>query len=104
MFKPLILVISDAWSHQFNEIEHISTVHAKYGSNHLQQEVADNTAENNKNQKTLSPEDQVPYHFFSNMYNLNFKPDVIAKHHLYFKFKKTLPVFISKYALPPKYS
>ena len=36
MLKPLIPVICDAWSHIFAEAEHIATIHAKYGSNHLE--------------------------------------------------------------------
>jgi hypothetical protein len=103
MFKPLIPVISDAWSHEFNTIEHISTIHAKYGSKHLQQEVAENTTEKNKDQKALPSQDQVPYHVFSNMYILNFKPDVIDINYLFFKFENPLAVFISKYIPPPKF-
>ncbi len=54
MFKPLIPITSDAWDHQFNEIEHISIVHAKYGSHHLQKEVADTEKDNHQKDQNNS--------------------------------------------------
>lgn len=57
-------LIADVWEHDFNEIAHLSTVHAKYGSHHLQKEVADNTSSDgrNKNSNSLKAEDQVQLH------------------------------------------
>ncbi len=46
MIKPLIPFIQDEWDHQFNEIEHISVVHANYRSHHLKIELADTDSDN----------------------------------------------------------
>ncbi len=64
MIKPLIPFIQDEWSHEFHEIEHISIVHAKYGSHHLEKELAnaDSSNDKSKTQNTVKSEDQVPLH------------------------------------------
>ncbi|MEP6512575.1 MAG: hypothetical protein ABJA79_01805 [Parafilimonas sp.] len=58
VFKPAIPIISDALSHTFADAIHIATVHAKYGNNHLEKELAtegfDN--DNSKNQNTVKSE------------------------------------------------
>ena len=66
MFKPLIPVIKDAYSHTFGEAIHLATVHAKYGSNHLEHALATAGAENNgKNQKNASPGENFQLHIKS---------------------------------------
>ena len=59
MLKPLLPIADDWWSHEFNEIEHISLIHAKYRNHHLQKEVADTTSdsENRKDQNASNQED-----------------------------------------------
>lgn len=105
MFKPLIPVFNDFWSHEFNEIEHISTVHAKYGSHHLQKEVANTNSDNNqKGQNSLKAEDQVPFHVSAKEYKFDFKISLVDKKFLVFKFQKLISVFISKEGPPPKFS
>ncbi len=45
LLRCAIPVACDALSHVFNEEEHIATIHAMYGYNHLQKEIAaDETA------------------------------------------------------------
>ncbi len=105
MFKPLIPIFNDFWSHEFNEIEHISIVHAKYGSHHLQKEVADTNSDNNqKGQNSLKAEDQVPFHVSAKEYKFDFKISLVDKKFLVFKFQKLISVFISKEGPPPKFS
>ena len=41
MVKPLIPIVSDCYQHAFNGIAHISTVHARFGDNHLQKDIED---------------------------------------------------------------
>ncbi len=65
--KPVIPVIEDSVFHCFAEAYHIATVHAKYGSNHLQKQIAntndDNT--NNTNKNTLKEDNSVTLHIAS---------------------------------------
>ena len=105
MIKPLIPIIQDEWEHQFNEIEHISIVHAKYGSHHLEKELAGTTDnDNNKNQNTLRSEDEVPFHTITPEY----KYDVIinkssVQYHTLNRNKLPL-VYIFTQGQPPKFS
>jgi len=52
MFKPLLPIVRDLISHTFAEAIHVATVHAMYGNNHLQKELAqtDDSNSNNKHQ------------------------------------------------------
>ena len=43
MLKPLMPIASDCYAHAFNGMSHIATVHAQFGSNHLQKEMEDMT-------------------------------------------------------------
>ena len=40
ILKPLIPVVEDVLIHCFAEAYHVATVHAKYGNNHLEKELA----------------------------------------------------------------
>ena len=55
MFKPLIPIVSDAVSHTFAEAIHIATVHAIYGSNHLEKELSETSSETNTNRNIKVP-------------------------------------------------
>ena len=54
MFKPLIPIVNDTLSHIFSEAIHIATVHAIYGSNHLEKELSKEEKDSNKNQSTIN--------------------------------------------------
>lgn len=91
--------------HEFNEIEHISVIHAKYGSHHLQKEVADtNTDSSQKNENTLKSEDQISLHTIIYNYRYNYNKAVAEKQFNFFKNKKISEVSISKQGPPPKFS
>ena len=63
--RPVLPVISDMLSHSFTEAEHISTVHAKYGSHHREIEIAATANESNgskKNTHTLANEVSLTEH------------------------------------------
>ncbi|HEX8462493.1 MAG TPA: hypothetical protein VF623_13730, partial [Segetibacter sp.] len=64
LFKPLMPVVCDVWSHEFNGLEHIFNVHAKYGTNHVEKELAESSANDNSNksQKILKSQDTVAFH------------------------------------------
>ncbi len=106
MVKPLLPIVSDWYQHEFNEIEHLSCVHAVYGSHHLQHEIADNGSDNDpdKKQNTLKSEDQVPFHVLVDELknDLNSFPS-----ELQFNILKSLllsPVFIAREGPPPKFA
>lgn len=105
MFKPLIPIVKDTIAHTFAEAIHIATVHAIYGSNHLQKELADTSSDsaNNKHQNNTNGEDQVQVHvsFTACAYNFYF-----ANANKYFsslKLYKIKPGFIVKNFPPPKF-
>ena len=102
ILKPLVPVLCDIWSHEFSEIEHISTVHAKYGGHHLQKDLENNGSE--KNQSTLKFDDQVSFHVAKDEYKLHDKCFLIDKEFFPLQIHKPYPVFISKHIPPPKFS
>lgn len=105
MFKPLIPILNDLWDHEFNEIEHISIVHAKYGSHHLQKEVADSDADNNqKGQTSLKSDDQVSFHELTGEYKFEFPLDSTDIKYVALKLTKPPFVLIFSQGPPPKFS
>ncbi len=105
MVKPLVPIFCDVWAHEFNDIEHISTVHAKYGSNHIQKELAETDSDTNKkNQSSLKSEDQVAFHISANEIFLNFHVNDFDKKFPLWNLNKLPPAFIHKHIPPPKFS
>ena len=106
MLKPLIPIIGDAWSHEFNETEHISLIHAKYGSHHLQKEVADSGSDNSKgkNQNILKSDKEGSFHVAREVYENNFLLSKNVILYRVFKHAKLPFVLISNLAPPPKFS
>ena len=105
MVKPLIPIFCDVWAHEFNEIEHISTVHAKYGSNHIQKEIAETDSDTNKkNQNSLKYEDQVAFHISTNEISIDFHADGLNKKIPLLNLNKLSNAFIPKHIPPPKFS
>ncbi len=105
MLKPLVPVFIDFWDHEFNEIEHISIVHAKYGSHHLQKEVADTESGcDAKNQATLPAQDQVPFHLLTVAYSPAV-PAAFSCPAVYFYQPAWLPLIsLTRQGPPPKFS
>lgn len=106
MLKPLLPIVNDLWEHEFNEIEHISTVHFKYGSHHLQKEVADTGADGaqSKCANTLKTEDQVPFHISVNSIKFHFASYKSDIEYLVFTLPNLPFVLISNQGPPPKFS
>ncbi|MDQ6608288.1 MAG: hypothetical protein M3Y85_00495 [Bacteroidota bacterium] len=105
MFKPLIPIISDALSHTFAEAIHISTVHAIYGSNHLEKELANTSSDNanSKSQKNINTEDQVTVHISANECLYDFPVSEADKSFSLLKFFNLKAGFILKQSPPPKF-
>ncbi len=105
MLKPLLPIASDCWSHAFNGFDHISLVHAKYGNQHLQKELAENSAgnESNKSQDTVKFEGQVSFHFGQQVikYDFLFRTNDIQYSHFYPG--KLLFVPLSSQGPPPNF-
>ena len=106
MLKPLIPIVSDAMSHALNGAIHVSTVHAKYGSNHLDEELADTASDNtnSKNQNTVKSEEPLPVHISTKECKYDFNVNTSDKQYFDFKSHKLLSVFILKHGPPPKFS
>lgn len=66
MFKPMIPLIIDAFDHSFAKAEHIATIHAVYGDNHTEADVAKAGGENSsdKNQNTVKCAEYASVHLF----------------------------------------
>lgn len=105
MLKPLIPIVSDAWSHSFAEANHILAIHAKYGANHLEKELASGERDdNNKSQNTFKPAEPVPVHAIAEVNAGETYSVVIAKY--YPVLQSNIPPAIVPAApgQPPKFS
>jgi hypothetical protein len=105
MFKPLIPIVTDSISHVFYKAIHIATVHALYGSNHLQKELADSSSESatDKHQSNTTG-DQVPVHVPAIDYSDEFSLHRMDKHYSFLKLYKLLPGFMLNNFPPPRLS
>ena len=106
MFKPLIPVISDAFSHAFADAIHEATVHAKYGANHVEKEMADDSDANDasKTQNTAKAQDPIPVHVSEEVTAYDFALNEADKHYPSLLLYNLQAIFISKDAPPPKFA
>ena len=106
MFKPLIPIVKDVLSHTFSEAIHIATVHAIYGSNHLQKELADTNSDNanSKHQNNVSGEDQVQVHVSTTECTYGFYAIASDKNYSFSRLSRLNRGFIIKFSPPPKFS
>jgi len=102
MFKPLIPIIKDKISHTFAEAIHIATVHAMYGSNHLQKEVSQASGETNNNHQSVNTEETVPVHLMAKELCLDINLIRFSRLYLTDRHYTITPVYISKVGPPPK--
>jgi hypothetical protein len=105
MFKPFIPIVKDVISHTFAEAIHIATVHAIYGSNHLQKELADTSDNtNNKHQTNTNGEEQVQVHVSASEFLFHFCCLTFNKNYSVANLCQVKAGFIIKYSPPPKFS
>ena len=106
MFKPLIPVITDGFSHTFNEAAHISTVHAKDGKDHAHAEVAKAGADEQKgkDQKILPSTDQVPCHLSFDAFTVAFYQANLKNVYGSPEVNKLLEVCVLIQIPPPRFS
>ncbi len=105
MFQPLIPIACDAWCHAFAEANHIATVHAKYGSHHLDVSLAEaNNSDTNKNQNRVKIDGQAQVHVFIKEYKYEIYVTVAIIQFSMLEQNKLLSVFILKHTPPPRLS
>ena len=104
LFKPLIPIIEDAWSHTFNMAEHLSTVHVHQGKNHLNAALANSAADldGSKHQKSLQSESQVTVHIYTPAYRMTHCLDLIKSTYSPLQVYFFPPAYISVQGPPPK--
>jgi len=104
MFRPLMPLVSDLLSHVFAEAIHIATVHAKYGSHHLEKEIEKATGDNSKNHNAVLSQENLTVHISSKEYCYCFYPCRQNKNYPVLKIHDIEDIFIHKQAPPPKFS
>jgi hypothetical protein len=62
MIRPVIPIVRDAVSHAFALSYHLATVHALYGSHHLEKELDDSSTDGTKKNTCLKSEDPTDLH------------------------------------------
>ena len=92
------------WNHAFNEVEHISLIHAKYGSNHAEKELAKTQADENEgtNQQSLKTQQQVPYHILAEQFISNCNHQIIVSQFPLHFLSLPYLVYLAKNGPPPK--
>ncbi len=103
MFKPLIPIVQDFLSHTFSEAIHIATVHAIYGSNHLQKELSQQEKESNR-PASLNGEITAQVHVPASELQFNFDLYNISSNYPANKADALMPSSLSKISPPPKNS
>jgi len=101
LLKPIIATIQDGLSHLFAEAIHIATVHAKYGSNHLQREVGDLGSNSGRNHAVSPPEESFSPHINANEI-IFFYCSLISPDFPMIRNPELLCVILSRQGPPPK--
>lgn len=101
----MIPIFNDVWEHEFNEAEHFSLVHEKYGSHHLEKELTDNSQDNEqeKNSNVLKSEDQVPFHVLADEYKNTSIADIFEKLLVPLPYSKLPSIIVAWDGPPPKF-
>ena len=101
MFKPLVPAICNAWDHAFAEARHIASVHAKYGTHHLEKQLAATEENGNaKNEANIKSTDPAPAHYPVNIYAIN-AVEKLAENKHSLSFKHNLASAPSSIIVPP---
>ena len=104
MVRCAMPVAFDALSHVFNEENHIATVHALYGNDHVEKEVASDENNSNKNQTGIKYEDQISVHLFAEAFTV--MPDTENNRQLFpnDRILKLANIYLTLPFPPPKFS
>ncbi len=102
MFQPLIPLVEDAFAHTFAEAYHIATVHAKYGNNHLEKDLATTSEGANKNQTSLKQDEVFAVHISAQQIDKEFIASSFKRSYLNSNAAKLPGSFMQVLAPPPK--
>ncbi len=104
MLKPMLPIVSDTLSHTFYEAIHIATVHAIFGSNHLEKELSDTAPDNaGSKHQNVNLEDQVPFHVSVDTSHDGLTFNVADQFYSSLRLYKPKPGFILRNFPPPKF-
>ena len=101
MFKPFIPVVRDLYEHTFGEAIHLASVHAKYGSNHLDKALA-KSGHGNDAQKSSGNTEPYSFHLGSSPRTSDIKFDNIDSRFFLKRLTKWSAIFLAILAPPPK--
>ncbi len=104
LMRCAIPVACDELSHIFNEEDHIATIHAVYGNNHVEKEIAADEKDNTKSQSTVKYEDQIPVHLSGETYMLTTSTIQPILHSSCFAVVQLQSIFLPKHIPPPRFS
>lgn len=104
MFRPMMPLVGDVMSHVFAEAIHIATVHAKYGSNHLEKEMGKTASDNSKNHNAVLSGENLTVHISTNECSYCFYPGRQNKNYPVLRLHNIEDILIHKQSPPPKFS
>jgi len=103
IFKPVLPIVSNAFAHAFAEAIHIATVHAVYGENHLQKELANTNADDKSRSQNISKtEDLITAHVCPADYNYVYHKR-INRSYMSLILSGIKDIFLANEAPPPKF-
>ncbi len=104
ILQPLIPIAEDELFHCFADAYHVATVHAKYGNNHVDIALANDTDDsNNKNQSAPKSGEQSTVHISIKEQPLEHFIKIQPEKIFYYTFEKPCTIFILKNIPPPKF-
>ena len=98
-------MVGDKLSHEFNYMEHIATVHALYGENHVEKEMADNSdKDESKVPGAQKTEESVPVHLLNETTEHQYITTIISQPITFLQPFYIKDIFLPVVAQPPKIS
>ncbi|MFT4092396.1 MAG: hypothetical protein QM640_02060 [Niabella sp.] len=102
ILKPLIPVVTDGFEHFFSEAWHIETVHARYGNDHLEKQLANETKDDDKANTASRFQESIPFHIAQPEMRLEHLVPIIQNKFPRLTIRRLPHVFILKDAPPPR--
>lgn len=103
--KPIVPIINDWYSHEFDQIEHLSCIHALYGSHHLQKELTTSGSDDqNKNQSPLRSHEETTFYILKEAFKHDFDFNIQKFSYKLFKTERLPSILLSTQGHPPQQS
>ena len=105
LVRPLLPFVTDFLDHEFSETIHLSTIHAKYGSNHLDKEIASKSGDNktDTNHNNNNSVDPIPSYINEKESFINHYFGYSSPHQFNFTHQKISCIPIKIQERPPQY-